>query len=185
MLTLAIWLGPDTTIYPKYETENVLYYRYTFSFEYPEMGGPGKIPSAKHTGDLPLSGGEEMLKIDAPASLDELILRVKLSSAHSVLEGYRVQIFSGGDLESANTIRGNFIELYPDQQGYRIWVQPTFRVRVGNFQSRNDAINFANQIKKDFPGAFVVPDQIEKPKSKKAKPLEYEMPEETPPGDGN
>jgi len=178
---IALFAGPDTTVYPKYESETVVQFRTSFAFEYPEMGTQAGNQSMRAVGDLPLSGGDEPLKIDAPAALDELILRVKENSAHAVLEGYRVQIYSGGDLEEANKIRGDFLELYPEQAGYRLWVQPTFRVRVGNFNSRNDASLFASEIKKDFPGAFVVPDKIEKPKVKKAKVVEDEIPEETPP----
>lgn len=159
---------PDTTTYSRYENENLAPYRVTIPFEYPVV--EGFTINMQVRDELPMAGGDDPIKMDMPAELNEILIRAKEQGANAALEGFRVQLYSGGDLEEANKVRADFLELYPGFNAYRLWIQPTFRVRAGDFPTRNEAMMFMNEIRKDFPGAFVVPDRIERPKVRKPLP---------------
>lgn len=81
--------------------------------------------------------------------------------------GYRVQILSTRDVVHADTTKDHFvawadstIEGYtPD--AYVFFRQPYYRVRAGDFNNREMAIEFSRLIKQHFPDAWVVHDRIE------------------------
>ena len=172
--------GPDTSTYPKFENEQVAQYRKVYDFKMPEIEGMEDIPLTP-SGENHLSGNDNFMT-DIPPMLDELMKRAKELGLAAQIDGYRIQIYAGGDLEEANKVRSDFLEKFPGYGAYRLWVQPTFRVRVGDFPTRNDAMIFSNQVHKEFPGAFVVPDKIEKPKIR--KPVIHDEQPATPSPDG-
>lgn len=79
------------------------------------------------------------------------------------LAGYRVQIFFG-DRNQANSVKTEFLKEHSGTDTYLTYLAPNFRVRVGNFRTKLNADAFLHQIKKDYPTAYVVKDEIELPK---------------------
>ncbi len=77
--------------------------------------------------------------------------------------GYRVQLFNGQDREQANRIKNQFISFFPEVPRYLIFVEPTFRVRVGDFYTKTEADNFLKEVKKlpAFSDAIVIRDIVE------------------------
>jgi len=69
---------------------------------------------------------------------DELPEELKKTPANTTEEGYRVQVLSTLDHESAADLR---TKLHPqfDDEVYVIFDPPNYKVRVGNFRSRFDA----------------------------------------------
>jgi hypothetical protein len=80
--------------------------------------------------------------------------------------GFRVQIISSQDVREVEMVRAVFLEwLFDhvkdyDPEAYILFRQPFFRLHVGDFRSRSDAIAFNNIVKRRFPDAWVVHDQI-------------------------
>ena len=81
--------------------------------------------------------------------------------------GYRVQILSTRNVIHADTTRDNFVawsdttmEAYKPN-AYVHFRQPYYRVRTGDFQNREKAIEFSRLIKQQYPEAWVVHDRIE------------------------
>ena len=60
----------------------------------------------------------------------------------------------------ANAIKANFLRLYPEYSAYLDWESPNFKVRVGDFKLKLDAMLFWKQIKDFFPKSYVVRDEI-------------------------
>ena len=81
--------------------------------------------------------------------------------------GYRVQILSTRDVVHADTTRDNFVAWADTtMQGYKPnayvhYRQPYYRVRAGDFSSREKAIEFSRLIKQEYPEAWIVFDRIE------------------------
>jgi len=94
---------------------------------------------------------DEMLKIDKDVN----------SEAPGFL-GFRIQIFSGGgrDREKANSIREDLETRFPDQRVYVKYQAPDFRVRIGNFRNKFEAMYLYKQCVKIYPYCYVVKDQI-------------------------
>ncbi len=55
-------------------------------------------------------------------------------------KGFRVQIYSGSDREKAIAIKTEFMRHFPGTRTYLSYVSPCFRVKVGNFRHRSDAL---------------------------------------------
>jgi hypothetical protein len=111
---------------------------------------------------------EGLIEISKDARIGELHNKFKsINEARPVMDGFRIQIFFASGTNSrkmANDTKANFIALYPDMPAYVKHEQPNFKVRVGDFRSKLDAQGYFRQIKKDFPGAFIVKDEIALPK---------------------
>lgn len=83
------------------------------------------------------------------------------------IPGYRIRIFSqsGKDArQNAMEVRAQFSNLYPDVPSYLLFTTPNFKVYVGDFRTRNDALKFYKQIVQSFRYAFIVNDRINYPK---------------------
>lgn len=76
-------------------------------------------------------------------------------------KGFRVQIYNGNEREEANQLKVDFVKKFPTIKTYLTYIQPQYRVKVGDFVSRTEAQKFANQINKDFSPVIVVPDIVE------------------------
>jgi hypothetical protein len=80
--------------------------------------------------------------------------------------GYRVQILSTRDVVHADTTRDNFVAWADTtMEGYKPnayvhFRQPFYRVRAGDFQNREKAIEFSRLIKQEYPEAWIVHDRI-------------------------
>lgn len=83
-----------------------------------------------------------------------------LKNAEIPLPGYRIQV-SFGRKEEVNSIRTDFLKSYPEMRAYISWLQPNFRLRVGDFRTRLDAERFRKNILDDFPGSYIVRDHID------------------------
>ena len=79
-----------------------------------------------------------------------------------VQRGYRVQIFLG-DRKTAEETKRSFLQKNPDIPAYLSWLAPNFRLRVGDLLTRLQAEHLLRDMKLDYPGSYIVPDEIEMP----------------------
>ena len=90
------------------------------------------------------------------------------------IEGFRVEIFFSSDAdakEKALKKKVEFLKLYPENTVHIKYVAPNFRVRVGDFRTKNEALKLFKEIKSTYPLSFIVTDNIDFPLM---KPLLYE-----------
>lgn len=96
-------------------------------------------------------------------------LKSKASVGASRVRGFRVQLFSSLSRSDANEAMQRAISWWEDQSDrtearppiYMEYEQPYYKVRVGNFRSRDAAARTAGRLGRVFAGAFVVPSFIE------------------------
>ena len=82
------------------------------------------------------------------------------------IEGFRVEIFSSSALnakEKAFKEKIDFLKLYPGNNVHVKFIAPVFKVRIGDFRTKNEALKLHKEIEDDYPGAFIVPDVIDFP----------------------
>lgn len=106
------------------------------------------------------------LNVSQSAAVDSsLRAHIALNSERG-LSGYRVRIFfdnkQSARMESEETIK-RFEALYHDVEAYRTYANPYFKVTVGDFRTKSEAMALLNRIKKNFPSAFVVKENISYP----------------------
>jgi hypothetical protein len=102
-----------------------------------------------------------------PALVELVNLHIRRNQQGGTMPGFRIEIFFSSELnarQKAQNIKNEFLAAYPDYNVYISYISPDFKVRIGNFRTKNEALKVMNEIKIQFPKAFVVPDQIELPK---------------------
>jgi hypothetical protein len=72
--------------------------------------------------------------------------------------GFRVQLISTNKRNEANDIKAKVMQLYPDYRTYLEYQPPYFKVRIGDFKTREEATDLREKLSTNFPGGiFVVP----------------------------
>ncbi len=93
-----------------------------------------------------------------------LLLHKDFSSKYQSVSGYRIQIFKGSGnsvLENAEILMLEFKEEWNDIEAYLSFQEPYYRVRVGDFRTRLDALYALKLVKDTYPSAFVIKENIE------------------------
>ena len=81
--------------------------------------------------------------------------------------GWRVQIFFDSGqraMSEAQSAKRRFLIRYGNQNGaYIKFESPFFRVKVGDFRTKAEAMHFKSIIEKTFPNSWVVADMVNYP----------------------
>ena len=70
------------------------------------------------------------------------------------LKGYRIQIHSGNKRQPANQARASFSRVHPKTKAHLNYEQPYYKVRVGDFKTKLEALKYKTFIIKEFPNSF-------------------------------
>lgn len=82
------------------------------------------------------------------------------------IPGYRIRVFFGSDRNARARSEGIVAGLqgaYPDHEVYRSFESPNFKVTIGDFRSRDEALQLFNQLKGQFPTALIIKENIRYP----------------------
>lgn len=109
----------------------------------------------------------EGMEVNRDVRLDKMLKwHIEKNKKREGVEGYRVEIFFSSRMdakEKALNVKTNFLSEYPDYAVHVKFVAPNFRVRVGDFRTKNEAWRLYKEIQQNYPAAFVVPDVIDFP----------------------
>ena len=88
------------------------------------------------------------------------------SNSSRKMTGYRVRIFNDNKQNSrgaSEAALGRFKGMYPGVPAYRTYSNPFFKVTVGDFRTKSEALRLLQQVKGSFPSAFIVKETINYP----------------------
>lgn len=114
---------------------------------------------------LPSGAGETSATVNVKQS-DELASSLEChirDNAERTLSGYRVRIFFDNKQTARNEseeVLKRFESLYHDVSAYRSYANPYFKVTVGDFRTKTEAMALLERIKVEFPSAFVIKENI-------------------------
>lgn len=74
--------------------------------------------------------------------------------------GFRIQIASNNNKQLVLNTKAQFIKSFPATQSYFNYYQPNYRLRVGDYSSKLEANQALKEIRRVFPAAFIVNDEI-------------------------
>lgn len=81
--------------------------------------------------------------------------------------GSRYQIFQGSSRNAAYAVNANFLNLFPNMPTYVLYEPPNFKVRVGDFRFKFEALAFKQEmLDNGVSGFYIVHDKINLPKPK-------------------
>ena len=99
--------------------------------------------------------------------LDALIDRhIQSKTELNGLRGYRIQVYFGSGRQArkeANEAKASCISLFPTQKAHILFQTPFYKVRIGDFRTRNEAFIWHKEIVRKFPKAYIVNDIINFP----------------------
>ena len=112
------------------------------------------------------SGNYAGVTISQSDAIAEAVRGQVVSNAARTLPGYRVRIFfdnkQSARAESEVALK-RFESIYHDVVAYRTYANPYFKVTVGDFRTRSEAVKCLERIRSEFPSAFVVKESISYP----------------------
>ncbi len=82
------------------------------------------------------------------------------------IDGYRIRIFADLGTQArkeSEKVRAKFYEKFPEIPVYREYDDSWWKIYVGDFRTKIEAIKSLKKIRKEFPSAFVIPDKINFP----------------------
>ena len=111
-------------------------------------------------------GGQ--IEVIQPAQVEKLLkMQISNNQLQKGIHGYRIQIFSlSGQTarQKSDEARMNFMKNFPELEAYQDYTSPYWRIFVGDFRTKNEALREKKNIEKIFPGAFIVSEIINIPK---------------------
>ena len=116
-----------------------------------------------HVMPLKSRGGNADVEIYQSQSVASSLRTQVQTNVDRTIAGYRVRIFfdnrQTARVESEEILKV-FESKYHDIKAYRTYVNPYFKVTVGDFRTKSEAMELLSSIKPEFPSAFVVRENI-------------------------
>jgi hypothetical protein len=87
-------------------------------------------------------------------------------NATKPISGYRIRVFYDNTPQArtrSEAIENALMEQYPEHKVYRSFESPNYKVLIGNFRSKDEALRIFNALKKTYPTAYIIKDNIEYP----------------------
>ncbi len=112
------------------------------------------------------SGAVATVNVHQSDTLSASLREHVTANATRTMSGYRVRIFFDNKqtarVASEETLR-RFESMYHDVVAYRTYANPYFKVTVGDFRTKSEAMALLERIRYEFPSAFVVKENISFP----------------------
>lgn len=97
---------------------------------------------------------------------DMLIRHSQINQKRNATDGFRLEIFFSSDTkarERAVRVKNEFNLVFPNIASYMLFQTPNFKVRVGDFRNKSEALKAKAYIASKYPNAFIVKDMIRFP----------------------
>ncbi|MBN1968984.1 MAG: SPOR domain-containing protein [Candidatus Delongbacteria bacterium] len=88
-------------------------------------------------------------------------LTTNYDSVYVSIDGFRIQLYKTSDFAEAKEKESYFREVFIEDEVVLIFEEPFYKIRVGNYKSRNEADIVRIRLEKNgFRNGLVVPDKI-------------------------
>ncbi len=114
--------------------------------------------------NLVIAQPAKTIAINQSPVINQLIeKRIEWNARDQTTDGYRVQLFSGTSRSEAMTEKSKAESLFEETTIHIIYNQPYFKVRVGDFRTKLEAMRMQELLKEHFESMFIVKDNISLP----------------------
>lgn len=86
---------------------------------------------------------------------------VQYNKSQKKIDGWRIQFFASTDRRTMESTLRRMKNAYPDIKFVWTFNEPFYHVKAGAYANRVDAIPLQYALKKEFPGAFPVREELE------------------------
>ena len=131
-----------------------------FSFTLSGYGQDGASSDIFTMVTTPSNGGKITLIQDQ--SINKLVkTHLESNSRNETIDGFRLQLYSGSSKKAkadAVAAKSKMLSMFPDVPVYLEYNAPFWRVRAGDFRSKNESMELYSKIKASFPESYPVKD---------------------------
>lgn len=113
-----------------------------------------------------LSSGKGTVSVTQPDKVRSGMDKHIQDNKSEKISGYRVRIYFDNKQNSrgaSEEAQRRFQASHPGIMAYRSFTNPFFKVTVGDFRTRSEAIQLMQEIQREFPTAFIVKETINYP----------------------
>jgi predicted unusual protein kinase regulating ubiquinone biosynthesis (AarF/ABC1/UbiB family) len=106
------------------------------------------------------------VKVDQSAEVKQAMAQYVGKNASKSISGYRIRVFYDNTPQArtrSEAIENALMDQYPEHKVYRSFESPNYKVLIGNFRSKDEALRIFNALKKTYPTAYIIKDNIEYP----------------------
>ncbi len=107
-----------------------------------------------------VSSDKGIITIEQSARMRALVnTHISMNKRAGGVEGFRVQLYSGvGNKarQEALEVKGKVLSEHPQENIFVEYSAPFWRVRVGSFRHKHEALPLLSRLKKNFPACYVV-----------------------------
>lgn len=110
--------------------------------------------------------GEGKISIHQSQAINDAVRSQIASNPSRTISGYRIRIFFDNSQNARSASEDAVKKFSKDNPGirtYRSYQNPFFKVTVGDFRTKSEAMEFLQKTKGSFPGSFVVKENINYP----------------------
>lgn len=111
-------------------------------------------------------GGRADVKVYQSQAIVDALKKQIASNSSRTISGYRVRIFFDNSQSARNASEASlarFSASHPGIAAYRSFQSPYFKVTVGDFRTKSEAMELLERVKGEFPSAFIVKENISYP----------------------
>lgn len=131
----------------------------------PKVTATATDPKTGGTNTTPTDGRKPTTYVEPKYAINKRLDSVldsidRINIQRTYIDGFTIQVYSGGRKEDAMKAKQELTVSLPDLQSEVLYSQPNFRVKVGKYYSRIEAQKDYLDVKKLFPTAIVIPDKV-------------------------
>ena len=109
-------------------------------------------------------------RIDALVKKQSAINIASKKATGRIMRGYRLLIINTNSRDAAIAAKTKIYTHFPDQKAYLTYQSPFFKLKAGNYQTREEAKRYQDLMNTLFPkGVFIINDTIEVKPEKEAE----------------
>jgi hypothetical protein len=113
-------------------------------------------PDPHSRGEVRVQGDERVGRL--------MELMISVNKQAYAFPGYRIQILSTSasrlNVDSLQRYACQFEEQFPGARAYLQYIDPDFKIRVGNFKTKIEAIPLLKKIRRRYPSSYIVRETI-------------------------
>ena len=111
-----------------------------------------------------LGSGAQVEQSDA---IRQALQQYTLDNAQKPISGYRIRVFYDNGPQARTKSEGiaqSLRKQFPEVLVYRSFESPNYKVSIGDFRSKDEALRIFNAIKGSYPTAFIIKESINYPR---------------------
>ena len=106
-------------------------------------------------------------KVNQSGPVKQALQKYVASNAGKTITGYRIRVFYNNEPSArsrSESIEATLKSQYPGIGVYRTFESPNYKVTVGDFRSKDEALGIYNALKGTYPTAYIIKETINYPR---------------------